>query len=477
MGENMRHQSVSRPIGTEAVISIAAPAATQPAIQAGDAAPGANATTPGSPTVAAQPGARSIAHHLQSAWRVRQFAGSRYFGSTTVPRLRNPTEVAAVERALDRLGPFGNDRIDNCGRLHAAIISGNAASAEAVITLVRHRIIHPDQRGADGDTLLHSLVEHGRHGPADRMLDANAETIDLKERFTRLFAASANPHATDRHGRTVFERCLASNRPDWQPVATALLEASPVELHLRKVSDGPTLLHRAARHGDVELVGRWLALGLPTDIGIKSWRGMNDVEVRTPLRRALKNPSLEGLEIARMLLAAGADPLRHSPWIGNTMLHRAACDADMQLLKGWIAADLPLNTPTRDPLRLTALMQAVFHHPKRADFLALLCQGDHINATNAFGQTALHYAASAPKRSAAVDTLIAAGANLDIQANNGKSAAELGVQVALDTNDDSVFWKLVTNGANVDLVNPVTGDTARRFYNRTSFRWNGAPLP
>ena len=100
------------------------------------------------------------ASHLQSAWQVRQFAGSGYFGSVAIPRLMTQSDIVEVRQALERLGPFGDDRINNYARLHAAIISTNAASAHAVLTLDRHRIINPNQCGLDGGTLLHCLVEH-----------------------------------------------------------------------------------------------------------------------------------------------------------------------------------------------------------------------------------------------------------------------------------------------------------------------------
>ena len=433
------------------------------------------ATATNSPDVANR-GARPIAQHLQTAWRLRQFAGSRYFGSATIPKRMNTAEMAAVDRALERLGPFGADRIDNIARLHAAIINTDAASAEAVLTLVFCRIIHPDQRGPDGDTLLQSLVEHGRFMAPEGLHDPAARQLSLKQRMVGLIRAGADQAATDHQGRTAFERILRSTRPDWFRVAYQLLDITPDKVVFCKVSDGPTLLHRAARHGDVDFVKRWVALRLPLDMGIRNWRAISDGEVLTPLRRALKNASLAGMETARVLLDAGADHNVSSPWIGNTMLHRAVRDADLKLIKGWIAASLPLDEPTHDAAQMTALMQAVVHHPKRADLLDLLCQVGPLDTTDAIGRTAIHHAVLAPSRSAALDTLIEAGANLDSHTDQGEAPLHIAISKAFKTNDDLAFWKLVGHGADLDLPNPVSGITPRTLYNRLCYRWGGVPL-
>ena len=416
-------------------------------------------------------------HHLQSAWRVRQFAGSGYFGLVAIPRLMKPGEMAEVEQALARLGPFGRDRIDNHARLHAAIVSGNSASADAVLALVRHRIINPNQRGPDGDTLLHSVVEHGRLHQAEGMHDSTESPIGFAERLSQLINAGANPNATDREGRTSLERILSSERSDWHPVGKALLNATPRLLHLHKVKDGPTLLHRAARHGDVTFVERWLALGLPADIGESSSSNKADPDNRTPLRRALKNQTLEGLQIARMLLTDNVDPHRPSAWGGMSMLHRAAWDADIALIKGWIAAGLSLNNPIQQRSRLTALMLAVKLYPKRAELLALIASNCEIDTRDASGATAVHHAVSKPRLFSALEPLTDAGASLDIQTNSGKSPLEISIETAFNTNNDLAFWLLAARGADLDLANPRTGNTPRDLYNARSWRWDGVPLP
>lgn len=416
------------------------------------------------------------ASHLQAAWRVRQFAARGYFGSATIPRLMTQSDLVEVQQALDRLGPFGNDRIDNHARLHTAIISANAASAHAVLTLVRHRIINPNQRGPDGGTLLHSLVEHGRLQPAEHLSDALEPSIGLQDRLAQLLAAGANPNATDREGRTAFDRILSSARPDWRCVADAFLQAAPERIFLNEVKNHPTLLHRAARQSELTIVERWLALRLPLDIGAVSWRDIRDQEVRTPLRRALKNQSLEGVEITRLLVDGRADYNLRSP-AGYNMLHQAAESADVRLLKGWIAAGLPLNDRLMNRARSTALMLAVRHQAKRPEVLMLLAQPSTINAQDTAGATALHHAASAPKLFCALDALIAAGANLNIQTDEGKSPLEVSILTARNTRNDAAFWTLLRHGADLDLINPLTGTSPRNLYLTHSIMWDGALLP
>lgn len=415
-------------------------------------------------------------HHVRSAWQVRQFAGSRHFGSVTIPRSMGAAELAEVQRALDRLGPFGTDRIDNFGRLHAAITGGNAASAHAVITLVRHRIIAPDQRGPDGDTLLHSLVEYGQQTPAAGMMESIEPAISLKERLALLIAAGTNPIAKDSNGRTAFERCLTSSRPDWEQVTNALREATPAALHLCKVDGGQTLLHRAARQGDVPTVERWLALGLPPDVGIKGWFGMNDVKLRTPLRCALKNQSLEGLEIARLLINAGANARRRSPSTGNMLLHRAVCDKDMQLLRGWSAAGLTSNALVSNYSNLSPLTLAVVRHAKEHELLELLCTIEPVNGVDRRGWAAIHYATASEQRLLALRPLIDAGADLNLHTRQGESPLELCVALCVKARDPTLFLALMQRGADPDIRNPRTGVTSRRLYNVSRHWWDGAQL-
>ncbi len=274
------------------------------------------------------------ASHLQTAWRIRQFAGSAPFGSLAIPRPMSRADIAEVGEALDRLGPFSDDRVDNFARLHAGLISTNADSAHAVLTLVRHRIVRPNQRGPDGDTLLHSLVEYGRFHTAEGFCESAENSMRFDQRITELIAAGASFNATDRAGCTAFERILSSSRPDWQIVAKALVQIAPDEIYRGIVKNGPTLLHRAARVGDVTLVERWLALGLPSEASVARSCTLHDSKIWTPLHSALKDQTLEGLAISRMLIAHGADPYRCSTLFGNSMLHRAARDADMALIQG-----------------------------------------------------------------------------------------------------------------------------------------------
>ena len=431
-------------------------------------------------TPRASPRASPFVSHLQTAWRVRQFAASSHFGTIALPRMMTRSDMAVVQQAIDRLGPFGGDRIDNYARLHAAIVSGTNASAQAVLTLVRHRIINPNQRGRDGDTLLHSLIEYGRLQPTDHMRDSTEPAIGLQQRLSQLIAAGVNPNATDREGRTALERILLSDRPDWHPVGKALLAATPRPLHLHMVKKGPTLLHRAARRGEIQLVERWLALGLPSDIGVPIAGHISDPELITPLWQALKNHSLEGLEIARLLMddvANPADPHRISSWSGISMLHHAALNNDRVLIKGWIAAGLPLNNPVQRRSRITALMLAVRHNPKRAELLTLIAKHSDINARDRTGATALHHAASDRKMFPALTSLITAGANLDIRSNNGTSALEVSIDTAFRSLDATAFWVLAAHGANLDLVHPITGNSARNMYNFRCWKWGGELLP
>lgn len=103
-----------------------------------------------------------------------------------------------------------------------------------------------------------------------------------------------------------------------------------------------------------------------------------------PLEYAWRNSTVEGMEVARALLAAGADPRKQNRE-GLTMLHRAAGFDNLELIRNWHAAGLPADTLTRQH-QVTPLMIAVDSDSREA-VDALLANGASTIATAADGQS------------------------------------------------------------------------------------------
>lgn len=124
-----------------------------------------------------------------------------------------------------------------------------------------------------------------------------------------------------------------------------------------------------------------------------------------PLEYAWRNATAEGKEVARALLAAGADPRKQNS-DGTNMLHRAALDDNPELIRNWHAAELPADTQTRQD-----------------------------------GSTALMFAVAADSREA-VDALLASGASPIATASDGQSPYSLALAHLMETGDDRFVTQL-----------------------------------
>lgn len=141
-------------------------------------------------------------------------------------------------------------------------------------------------------------------------------------------------------------------------------------------------LHNAVLSGKSDIVALLIARGAMVD--------SRDRQGRTPLLN-FAAIAASNLDIARMLLAAGADPEVEESLDQLRALDFAAISGEVALASLLLAHKSDVNHRQSGSYGETALMHAVFHNQK-AFVQYLIGQGADVNITNRKGESALSYA-------------------------------------------------------------------------------------
>lgn len=191
-----------------------------------------------------------------------------------------------------------------------------------------------------------------------------------------------------------------------------------------------TLFHCAAQAGQIENAYVLIELGAEIDA--------RDLDGRTPLHLA----ALQGNQpMVKALLEIRADPSLVTPE-GETLLHIAAGGGNIDLVafllgqpfsKEWLHHG---DSDGKVPLHL-----AVWGDPKPGVVHLLIEVGTHVDMTNSYGYTALHWAAKHGHLESA-RLLLKAGAQIDILNQNGDSPFDL----ALNWGQDEIVWLFLGGG-------------------------------
>eukprot|EP00903_Cladosiphon_okamuranus_P018105 g16662.t1 len=269
--------------------------------------------------------------------------------------------------------------------LIVAVVTGRLAVVEILVAAGADLEM---RNTADGWTAVHYAVAYGR-----------------EEILSKLLSIGADKNARDNEGNTPLLMAATKDRG----VAVETLVAAGADLHLGFFSNGWTPLHSTAAWGNEKMVAKLLSLGAD--------KNARDDEGNTPLMTAVEAgggvaEARGQLAVVKTLLAAGADFSMHNTNEGCTALHFAA----------------------------------YFGH---GDIVAiLLSSGADKHALDSDGTTPLMWAAGS-NRLDAVEKLVAAGADLDMQSGSDGSTA---LHQAATEGHDKVMAALLLNGANAKVL-------------------------
>ncbi|KAK1570931.1 hypothetical protein Q3G72_009243 [Acer saccharum] len=290
--------------------------------------------------------------------------------------------------------------------LHLACRRG---SAELVEVMLEYSEANVDVLDKDGDPPLvfalaagspecvHALIKRGANvrsrlregfGPSVAHVCAYHGQPDC---MRELLLAGADPNAIDDEGESVLHRAVAKKYTD---CALVILENGGCRSMSILNSKDLTPLHLCVATWNVAVVKRWVEVASSSEIA-------GAIDIPSPLGTALcmaaavkKDHEVEGRELVRILLAAGADPTAQDPQHGRTALHIAAMANDVQLVK--IILDAGVDVDIRNVHNTTPLHVALARGAKSCVGL-LLSAGANCNMQDDEGDNAFHIAADSAK--------------------------------------------------------------------------------
>ena len=253
------------------------------------------------------------------------------------------SDEAQVSDALAVLNRSDGSSPELNEALHEACVFGRRDSWQAIATLIKHRVVDPNEFILDGKPMLHLVLSLAvDHNPL--MSHATEQHVSRDERIAILLAHGAHIDQRDAAGELPL---AAARRLDPQAMAEVLprlLEAANGPLQQNQ--DGNTLLHDAARHGDLATLQDYSAHRYDID-------GCRNRDGKTPLMVAVENKRTRAelflLEHTRSSATAtdrnGATPLllaidNRAPRSVVVPLLVHGADADAQTQFGWTANNL-----------------------------------------------------------------------------------------------------------------------------------------
>ncbi|KAK4406391.1 E3 ubiquitin-protein ligase KEG [Sesamum angolense] len=191
-----------------------------------------------------------------------------------------------------------------------------------------------------------------------------------------LLLAGADPNAVDDEGESVLHRSVAKKYTD---CAIVILENGGCKSMSILNSKHLTPLHLCIMTWNVAVVRRWVELASKEDIA-------DAIDIQSPVGTALcmaaalkKDHEPEGRELVRILLAAGADPRAQDTQHAQTALHTAAMANDVELVRNTIPLHVALARGAKSCVGL------------------LLSAGANCNMQDDDGDNAFHIAADTAK--------------------------------------------------------------------------------
>ncbi|TYI31413.1 hypothetical protein ES332_A05G449400v1 [Gossypium tomentosum] len=250
-----------------------------------------------------------------------------------------------------------------------------AGSPECVLALIRRGSdVQSRLREGFGPSIAHVCAYHGQ-----------------PDCMRELLLAGADPNAVDDEGESVLHRAVAKKYTD---CALVILENGGCASMAVLNSKNLTPLHLCVATWNVAVVKRWVEVASPEEIA-------EAIDIPSPVGTALcmaaalkKDHEIEGRELVRLLLAAGADPTAQDGQHGRTALHTAAMANDVELVK--IILDAGVDVNIRNVHNTTPLHVALARGATSCVGL-LLSAGADCNLQGDEGDNAFHIAADTAK--------------------------------------------------------------------------------
>lgn len=267
--------------------------------------------------------------------------------------------------------------------------------------------------------------------------------------------------------RTEIRHALAqlpSGTQFWSGVATACTLGNPVKfkavetlirhglLDPNQMTDGSTMLQKVCLYGENAWPRTVNPLPLKERIDALIAAGANTdqpaLAALALLQKTWERDDDDCHLAASALIAQGCNPLQWDEQRRN-LLHRAANDGNMAVLRGWQRAGLPMHMRAEHPARAAIHMAALQGHHEALRFLVTE-GGVDVNALTLEvmeGRTALHYAVQ-NSHLEAVRTLLELHATADLADLNGVTP----LMLAVSLRSEPMRKLLVQHGANPNAV-------------------------
>ncbi|CAA2942819.1 E3 ubiquitin- ligase KEG [Olea europaea subsp. europaea] len=291
----------------------------------------------------------------------------------------------------------------------------------------------------------------------------------------RLLLAGADPNAVDDDGESVLHRAIAKKYID---CAIVILENGGCKSMGIVNSRHLTPLHLCVTTWNVAVVKRWAELASAEEIA-------NAIDIPCSVGTALcmaaalkKDHESEGRELVRILLAAGADPTAQDAQHAHTALHTAAMVNDIELVKIILEAGVDVNT--RNVQNTLPLHVALARGSKSCVGL-LLSAGANCNLQDDDGDNAFHIAADTAKMIREnLDWIIFMlkypNAAVDVRNHSGKTLGDFLEALPREWISEDLMEALVEKGVHLSPTMYQNGDWVkfRRSITTPTYGWQGA---